>query len=91
MASRRRAYLDNYQLYSIDGSPAMDFIGRYEQLEQDISKALTMIGLANALILPKTNMTKIREQDYRSYYSAGTKATVAEWYAREIALLGYTF
>jgi len=91
MTSRRHAYVDNYQLYAIDGAPAMDFIGRYEQLEQDLGNALSMIGLDNAINLPKTNVTKTREQNYRSYYSAGTKALVADWYAREIALLGYGF
>jgi len=91
MASRQHAYVDNYQLYAIDGTPTMDFIGRYEQLEQDLGNVLSMIGLNNAISLPKTNVTKAREKNYRSYYSADTKALVADWYAREIKLLGYMF
>jgi Sulfotransferase family len=91
MASRRHAYVDNYQLYAIDGTPTMDFIGRYEQLEQDLKNVLSILGLNNAINLPKTNVTKAREKGYRSYYSADTRALVADWYAREIELLGYNF
>ncbi len=33
MRNQRRAYVDNYQLYTIEGAPALDFIGRYESLD----------------------------------------------------------
>ena len=40
--------------------------------------------------MPRTNVTPNRDEtrDYRSYYSADTKALVADWYQPEIALLG---
>jgi hypothetical protein len=43
--------------------------------------------------VPRTNVTPNRDEtrDYRSYYSADTKALVADWYQPEIALLGYGF
>jgi hypothetical protein len=43
--------------------------------------------------VPRTNVTPNRDEarDYRSYYSTGTKALVADWYSAEIALLGYGF
>ncbi len=57
MASRSRAYSPTTALYD-DGTPAVDFIGRYEQLEQDINTALTTIGVANASNIPHTNITR---------------------------------
>jgi len=43
--------------------------------------------------VPKSNITPNKEarQDYRSYYTPHTEALVRDWYAPEIALLGYGF
>jgi hypothetical protein len=93
MRDRRRAYVDNYQLYTIDGEVAVDFVGRYESLEQDLNKALELAGVARGLSVPRTNVTpnRDREIDYRAFYTPHTQGLVADWYANEIALLGYEF
>ncbi len=91
MASRQQAYVENYRLYTIEGSLAVNFVGRYEQLETDLCKALSMIGLENAVDLPRTNVSSTRARDYRDYYSPQTRAVVGEWYAPEIKLLDYEF
>jgi hypothetical protein len=93
MASRRRAFVNNYALYTVDGALAVDFVGRYESLEEDLNRALELAGARRSLTVPRTNITpnKDSDRDYRSYYSADTKALVAEWYQPEIALLGYGF
>jgi hypothetical protein len=91
MASRKRAFVDNYRLYTIDGALAVDSLGRYEQLETDLANILGMIGLETAIRLPKTNVSETRDRGYRSYYSPETEALVADWYAPEIALLGHEF
>ncbi len=93
MANRRRAFVDNYQLYTIDGALALDFIGRYERLEEDLNAALQRAGVGRRIVVPRTNVTPNKDEarDYRSYYSPETRALVAEWYQPEIALLGYGF
>jgi len=93
MAIRKRAYVNNYQLYTEDGALAVDFLGRYEDLDADLNKALERIGIGRQLAVPHSNVTpnKAERQDYRSYYTPETEALVAEWYAPEIALLGYSF
>jgi Sulfotransferase family len=93
MASRRRAYVDNYQLYAIDGALAVDFLGRYERLEEDLNAALERAGVGRRVTIPRTNVTpnKDESRDYRSYYSPEMRARVAEWYQPEIALLGYGY
>ena len=53
------------------GALAVDFLGRYEDLDADLAKALRLIGVARRLDVPKSNVTPNKEtrQDYRSYYT----------------------
>jgi hypothetical protein len=39
MRRRRRAWVNNYEIYSIDGTPCVDFIGRFESLDADLLTA----------------------------------------------------
>jgi hypothetical protein len=93
MASRRRAYVNNHELYMLDGALAVDFLGRYENLEADLNKALKAIGVRRTIHVPRTNVTRDREGvgDYRPLYTDATRALVADWYRPEIELLGYGF
>jgi len=93
MASRRRAFVNNHDLYLDGDALAVDFLGRYEDLDADLNKALEMIGVGRKLDVPQSNVTpnKSERKDYRSYYTPETEALVAEWYTPEIKLLGYGF
>ena len=93
MASRARAYVSNFAIYTLDGPLAVDFLGRYESLEEDLNQALELAGAGRRLTIPRVNVTPNKDEarSYRSYYSPETQAIVAEWYAPEIALLGYGF
>jgi hypothetical protein len=93
MQDRRRAFVTNYAIYTIDGALAVDFVGRYENLQDELAKALDLAGVGQHLKVPRTNVTPDKDQarDYRSYYSDATRERVAEWYAPEIALLHYGF
>ena len=87
---RKRAYVENYDLYTIDGAVAVDFIGQYERLEEGFETVLERIGLKGRISLPKTNVSKDRGA-YREYYEDDSRALVGDWYDREIALFGYEF
>ena len=93
MEDRPRAFVTNYAQYTIDGALAVDFVGRYENLEKDLTNALAAAGIRRHLEIPRTNVTPQRDatRHYSSYYSTHTKALVADWYAPEIAALGYAF
>ena len=87
-----RARINNYDIYSIEGGVAVDFIGRYEHLEDDLKVALDRVGLCLKTELPHAKATFRRTNlPYRNYYDNDTRAIVAQWYAREIALLNYEF
>jgi Sulfotransferase family len=92
MKSDRRARIDNYDIYSIGGELAVDFVGHFESLEQDLKHALDQVGLKLEKPLPRAKATFRRSSaPYRDYYDGDTRAIVGDWYAREIELLDYAF
>jgi hypothetical protein len=91
MHQDRAARLNNYDIYAIDGDVAVDFVGRYERLEEDLKLALDRVGI-NAPKLPRAKGTfRQTGVPYRDYYDDETREMVRDWYAREIALLDYEF
>ena len=90
-ADKRRAYVENWQLYTLDDAIALDFIGRYENLAIDFAKVLDAIGIAGKATLPLTNVSGDRRKDYRDYYDDASRDLIAGWYSREIERFGYQF
>lgn len=80
-----------WPLYTIDGTVAVDFVGRYETLEADLAKAFDRIGLPGPVDLPHAKGGIRPEGDYRRHYDAETRALIERVSAKEIALMGYTF
>jgi hypothetical protein len=93
MARKKRAYVTSYEIYTIDGEVAVDFVGRYESLDADLQAALERAGVKQRLEIPRSNVTRGRnpELGYRDYYTPYTRDLVTDWYASEIALRGYAF
>jgi hypothetical protein len=90
--SDSHARINNYEIYSIGGEVAVDFVGRYERLEDDLKHALAQVGLKLEEPLPRAKTTfRKSDKPYRDYYDADTRAIVGDWYRREIKLLDYTF
>jgi hypothetical protein len=82
--------LQSDYLIDLHGQVIVDFIGRYERLEDDFAEACRRIGIP-APALPHRRQAKDRGRDYRSYYDDVTAALVAERFQADIALLGYRF
>jgi len=93
MQRRGRAYVWNYDIYTNESGVAVDFLGQYERLEQDLQTVLRHVGIKTDIHIPWTNITGTRpdHHDYRTFYTPRTRSLVADWYAREIALFGYEF
>ena len=92
MRRRHRAWVNNYEIYSIDGDVCVDFVGRYESLEQELRRALSQIGTAFEQELPRAKANfRPNGRDYRQYYDDETRELIRKWYAPEIDLLNYEF
>ena len=90
-SDRRKAFVENWSLYTEDDRIALNFVGRYETLEADFETVLAEIGLAGEVSLPRANVSKGRQGSYRDYYSEKARDLVSSWYAPEIAHFGYSF
>jgi hypothetical protein len=77
-------------LIDLRGNLIVDFIGRYESLQQDFAIACGRIGFP-AQALPHRRKASDRSRDYRHYYDEDTAGLVAAHFARDIELLGYRF
>ncbi len=69
------------------GRVIVDFVGRYETLHADFAEVGRKLGIDGSL--PHANRSAHRP--YRQYYDDTTRALVAERFARDIEVFGYTF
>jgi len=78
--------------YAVDlrGQLLVDFLGRYERLEDDFAEACRRIGIAPRRLPHKRRATD-RTADYRSYYSDDLAQLVASHFEPDIRLLKYQF
>jgi len=72
------------------GKIAVDFVGRYENLESDFGHVAVRIGLPRGISLPRLQANP-RAASYADYYTAATRDVVAARYAQDIALFSYQF
>jgi hypothetical protein len=72
----------------LDGELLVDFIGRFEALDSDMSRVLSRLGLAPD-VTPHRNASDRRA--YASYYTAECQAQVEDMYREDIDRFGYAF
>lgn len=81
----------NFGQYSIAGSVAVDFVGRYEHLTEDLTLALGEAGVTGDIHLERAKSdTRPAGTDAASQYTAAMDARVEREFAREIAYFGFT-
>ena len=72
---------------SPEGDLLVDFVGRFENLEEDFGKVCSAIG-ANADLL---HLNQSRHGDYRLHYTEYTRRLVEEAWAEDVQFFGYQF
>lgn len=71
-----------------NGNIMVDFIGRVENIEEDLKKCFDIIGIKTNKI-PHINKTK--HNNYRQYYNETTQKIVKEIYKKDIDFFNYKF
>lgn len=81
--------LQSDYLIDLNGNIIVDFIGRYERLEEDFQEACTRIGITPPR-LPHKRQARDRTT-YQKYYTDETAELIARHFKRDIKMFGYTF
>ena len=71
-----------------NGEMPLDFLGRFETFEKDLSVVLREIGGRRMFF---KHRKKSKRRDYRDYYSAESSKAVGEVYIRDAENFGYVF
>lgn len=77
-----------YMLERRDGTLGVDFIGRFERLEEDMATICARIGIPYEP-LPRANVSE--REPYQSYYTPELAELVRQTWEHEIEVFGYTF
>ncbi len=83
-AYKQLDYLTNEQ-----GNLAVNFVGRFETLQEDFSRICKHISLPDCK-LPILNQTE-RTSHYRDYYSNETQTLIAKRFKQDIEMFSYSF
>lgn len=70
------------------GELIVDFIGRFERLQDDVDQVTRRIGI-DRVVLPHVNRSD--HKNYRQYYTHETAALVADRYRRDLSVFAYRF
>jgi hypothetical protein len=76
--------------FLIEGTPALDFVGRYERLEQDFSVVCSRLGIG----FNRDNFPIVKRgtnYDYRTFYGSEERKIVERRCKNELALYEYMF
>lgn len=76
-------------LIDLRGNIVVDFIGRYENLQEDFDSICEKVGIKKRTLPFKRKATD--RKDYRGYYSDALAERVGEYFKADIEALGYTF
>jgi hypothetical protein len=72
-----------------EGQLAIDFVGRFERLADDFRLAAQRIGLP-PIELPRVQVAR-HPVDHAAFYTAETRAIVADRYGQDVEMFGYAF
>ncbi len=84
--------LSNWPIYTINGKVAVDFVGRYEQLDADLAHIAERLGLPDSIDLPDAKASaRPPRKPYPQVLSSAARERVEVVCARELAHFDYAW
>jgi hypothetical protein len=82
----------NFEIYTINGEMAVDFVGKFENMQEDLAKICQRLSLAYDGWLPRTKAkSRIDKRHYSEVLSPVQADYIRQKCRREIELFNYTF
>lgn len=81
----------NYKLYSIDDAVAVDFIGRYESLENDLAKVCNKLNIAPLQLPSAKTQFRLDKRHYSQFIVQKEREKLEVLFQKEIDLHNYQF
>jgi hypothetical protein len=66
----------------------LDFIGRFENLQEDFDKVCKIIDIPSQKLIP---INTSRHEHYTKYYNEDTKNIIGDYYRKDVEYFGYEF
>ncbi|HHZ82348.1 MAG TPA: hypothetical protein EYN64_06490 [Flavobacteriales bacterium] len=75
-----------------NGDVMMDFVGKLENIDEDMKLVLKRIGKGDMpIIVPRENVNKHNDKPYREMYDATTRAYVEKHFEKDLKHFNYEF
>jgi len=81
--------LQSDYVIDLNGNIIVNYIGRYEKLNEDFKEVCNKVGIIPPK-LPHKRQAKGRAS-YKKYYNDATTQLIAEYFQRDIEMFGYSF
>lgn len=87
----KRYYRIPYDNWSVLSQQDFDFVIRFENLQEDFARVLSLIGIQPRRPLPAVNATAGRSRDFLSYYTPDIRGQAMRVFGPYMARWGYAF
>ncbi|MEM6612495.1 MAG: sulfotransferase family 2 domain-containing protein [Cyanobacteria bacterium P01_C01_bin.72] len=77
----------SHYAYDLDGNKIVDFVAKFENIQDDFQKIKDDLGLEIDLM----HLNKTKHDSYQSYFTKDSRQRVAELWRDDIERFGYTF
>lgn len=82
-------HFDNWPIYTLDDRIAVDFVGRFERLDEDLDDVFARLALNRQPLTRSKSMQ--RQGSYRDCYGESERRQVERLFANEIRQFNYSF